>query len=77
MVERKGSVPDVAKSREQVPTSSCREVVVLHKTETSISLTRSTRVQKGADRHEEEFRTAEREKEREKRERLLLSHGRG
>jgi len=31
VVERKGSVPDAAKSREQVPTSSCREVVVLHK----------------------------------------------
>ncbi|KYN07340.1 hypothetical protein ALC62_01542 [Cyphomyrmex costatus] len=27
VVERKGSVPDLAKSREQVPTSSCREVV--------------------------------------------------
>ncbi|KYQ51177.1 hypothetical protein ALC60_09642 [Trachymyrmex zeteki] len=31
VVERKGSVPDLAKSREQVPTSSCREVIVFHK----------------------------------------------
>lgn len=72
MVERKGSVPDVAKSREQVPTSSCREVVVLHKTETSISLTRSPRVH-ATDRHEEEFRTAARERERKGRDYYSLS----
>jgi len=38
VVVRKGSVLNVAKSREQVPTSSCREVIVLHKPKRVISL---------------------------------------